>query len=58
MTGRDQDGFVQAIEGNFGFLLGVQWHPEYLPYLQSQRRLFGLFAQAVRDTNRQLVFTE
>lgn len=58
VTGRDQDGFVQAIEGNFGFLLGVQWHPEYLPYLKSQRRLFGLFAQAVRETNRQLVFTE
>lgn len=48
IIGRDADGFVQAVEGNFGFLLGVQWHPEYLPYLKSQRRLFALFADAVR----------
>lgn len=58
VVGRDEDGFIQAIEGNFGFLLGVQWHPEYLPYLQSQRRLFGLFADAVRHSSRELVFTE
>lgn len=58
VVGRDDDGFIQAIEGNFGFLLGVQWHPEYLPYLRSQRRLFGLFADAVRQTSRELIFTE
>lgn len=52
VVGRDADGFVQAVEGNFGFLLGVQWHPEYLPYLRSQRRLFQLFAQAVRESGR------
>jgi putative glutamine amidotransferase len=30
---RDSDGIVQAIEatGRVPFLLGVQWHPEYLP---------------------------
>lgn len=58
VTGRDEDGFVQAIEGNFGFLLGVQWHPEYLPYMRSQRRLFALFAQAVHETQRRLLFAE
>lgn len=58
VVGRDEDGFVQAIEGNFGFLLGVQWHPEYLPYMKSQRRLFGLFAKAVRETSRELVFSD
>ena len=52
VIGRDADGFVQAVEGNFGFLLGVQWHPEYLPYVKSQRRLFGLFANAVRHSGR------
>ncbi len=56
VVGRDRDGFVQAIEGRYGFLVGVQWHPEYLPYRVEQRRLFGLFAQAVRhnDTHLQL----
>ncbi len=51
---RDQDGFVQAIEGHFGFLLGVQWHPEYLPYKSAQRQLFKLFANAVRQTGNRL----
>ncbi|NNL10505.1 MAG: gamma-glutamyl-gamma-aminobutyrate hydrolase family protein [Pseudomonadales bacterium] len=37
----DSDNFVQAVESNGpDFLLGVQWHPEYLPYVASQRRLF------------------
>lgn len=55
VIGRDEDGFVQAVEGTFGFLLGVQWHPEYLPYMSSQRRLFRLFAQAVRESDRTMV---
>lgn len=55
IVGRDRDGFVQAIEGRYGFLLGVQWHPEYLPYRAEQRRLFRLFAQAVRRNDHQLL---
>lgn len=32
---------IQAIESSeFKFLIGVQWHPEYLPYIKSQLRLF------------------
>lgn len=58
VVGRDADGFIQAVEGNFGFLLGVQWHPEYLPYLASARRLFQLFAQAVRDSGRTMMLNE
>jgi putative glutamine amidotransferase len=57
VIGRDEDGFIQAVEGQFGFLLGVQWHPEYLPYLKSQRKLFGMFANAVRETRRELTFS-
>ena len=44
----DRDGFIQAVEAPDGFLLGVQWHPEYLPYKQSQRCLFAAFAHAAR----------
>jgi putative glutamine amidotransferase len=48
VSGRDLDGIVQAIEDpEAGFLLGVQWHPEFLLYLSRQRALFGaLVAQA------------
>ncbi|WP_166839188.1 gamma-glutamyl-gamma-aminobutyrate hydrolase family protein [Rheinheimera pleomorphica] len=48
ITARDADGFVQAIEHKTRFVIGVQWHPEYLPYLASQRQLFRCFANAVR----------
>jgi len=58
VTGRDDDGFVQMVEGNFGFLLGVQWHPEYLPYKGDQRRLFQLFANAVRESGRTMLLSE
>lgn len=38
---RDLDGIVQAIEDpDRNYLLGVQWHPEFLFYLRRQRRLF------------------
>lgn len=58
VIGRDADGFIQAVEGNFGFLLGVQWHPEYLPYVKSQRRLFRMFAEAVRASGRMMQLGE
>ena len=45
----DLDGIVQGIENpEADFLLGVQWHPEYLPYRASQRRLFRLLVRAAR----------
>jgi putative glutamine amidotransferase len=41
MVGRDRDGICQAIEASGSeAVIGVQWHPEYLFYLSSQRRLF------------------
>lgn len=41
VTGRDLDGIVQAIEDpSQEFLVGVQWHPEFLFYLKNQRALF------------------
>jgi len=34
-------GVAQAIEHrDYDFMIGVQWHPEYLPQVRSQRRLF------------------
>ncbi len=50
VSGRDLDGIVQAVE-NPGerFMLGVQWHPEYLPYFSSQRGIFKALCQAAQQ---------
>ncbi len=51
VAARDRDGFVQAVESRReNFILGVQWHPEYLPFSSSQRRLFRAFAYEVKAT--------
>ena len=40
-VGHDRDEIVQAIESQSERpIIGVQWHPEYLFYLRSQRALF------------------
>jgi putative glutamine amidotransferase len=50
VAARDRNGIVQAIEHeSLPLVLGVQWHPEYLPQLPEQRALFKeLVAQAKR----------
>jgi putative glutamine amidotransferase len=47
----DASGIVQAIEalpGRAEFLMGVQWHPEYLVHYPAQRRLFAALTRAAR----------
>jgi putative glutamine amidotransferase len=53
VAARDHDGIVQAIEHRRRpFFLGVQWHPEYLPQLRIQAKLFrGLVRQALRPVD-------
>lgn len=49
VSGRDLDGIVQAVEDPaHPFLLGVQWHPEFLIFLARQRRLFRALVAAAR----------
>lgn len=49
VSGRDLDGIVQAVEDPArNFLLGVQWHPEFLIFLSCQRRLFRALVQHAR----------
>jgi putative glutamine amidotransferase len=49
VVARETTGVVQAIEDpGRRFLLGVQWHPEYLPQSRRQRRVFGYLAAAAR----------
>jgi len=54
VSGRDLDGFVQAVEmPGRRFLCGVQWHPEYLPTHGSQQALFrALMTAASSDEPR------
>jgi putative glutamine amidotransferase len=55
LAARDRDGFVQAIEHpGREFMIGVQWHPEYLPYAKRQRKLFAAFARAVKSSAKSL----
>lgn len=47
VSGRDLDGIVQAVEDPLKpFLLGVQWHPEFLLFFRRQRLLFQALIQA------------
>lgn len=47
VSGRDLDGIVQAVEDpDAGFLVGVQWHPEFLLFMPRQRRLIGALVRA------------
>lgn len=50
----DEDDFIQAIEStNEHFMMGVQWHPEYLPYLPSQLRIFKRIVQEAGAHHRE-----
>lgn len=55
VSARDGDGIVQAIEAcrhTGAFLLGVQWHPEYLPTQAVQRRVFSALVRAASERTR------
>ena len=46
----DRNGIVQAIEEEGeNFVLGLQWHPEFMPYAWHSRRIFAAFAKAVKE---------
>ncbi|RUR33362.1 gamma-glutamyl-gamma-aminobutyrate hydrolase family protein [Vreelandella andesensis] len=52
IVARDRDGLVQGIESTkHDFLIGVQWHPEWLIFNRPQQRLISaLVAAAKRDS--------
>jgi putative glutamine amidotransferase len=50
VSGRDLDEIAQAVEDpTRSFLMGVQWHPEFLIYLPRQRKLFQALVAAARQ---------
>jgi putative glutamine amidotransferase len=49
IAGRDLDDIVQAVEDpQAPFLLGVQWHPEFLLPAAGQRRIFRALVDSAR----------
>jgi len=50
VVGRDLDNIVQAVEDPSKlFLMGVQWHPEYLIYLSRQRNFFHALVKSAHQ---------
>ena len=53
----DLDNFVQGIESELHpFLLGVQWHPEYLQYIPGQRRLFRRIVEEAMSSRPEALY--
>lgn len=53
VTARDMAGVIQAIEHtDYDFVLGVQWHPEYLPQIESQQRIFAGLVTSARQNKQ------
>ena len=49
----EPNGIIQAIESlSHHFIIGVQWHPEYLPQRSSQRALFRALINAAGKHDR------
>lgn len=55
IVGRETNNVVQAIEHRQAtFMLGVQWHPEYLPQRALHRRLFKALVHEASRVQRQI----
>jgi putative glutamine amidotransferase len=49
VAARDRNGIIQAIEHeSLPFVIGVQWHPEYLPQHKRQRAIFESLVAVAR----------
>lgn len=52
IVARDRDGLVQGIESTeHTFLIGVQWHPEWLVFNRPQQRLINALVEAAKKTD-------
>jgi len=53
VAGTEPNGIIQAIERTDGaWLIGVQWHPEYLPQRRRQQALFRALVNAAHSSRR------
>ncbi|PRY09956.1 putative glutamine amidotransferase [Pontibacter ummariensis] len=59
IVGQEPNAIVQAIENiKQDYIVGVQWHPEYLPQFKQQRRLFQALVQHAREVQLQIEDTD
>jgi len=50
----EEGGVIQAVEHcRLPFVVGVQWHPEYLPHLRTQQGLFRRLVAAAAQSRRE-----
>lgn len=57
VSSRDDDEFIQSIESTGkGFIVGVQWHPEYLFLCRYQRKLFTMLKDAALREPKKISF--
>lgn len=50
IAAREENGIIQAVEHKeHDFILGVQWHPEYMPQVPPQRRIFKALVDRARS---------
>jgi len=55
IVAREANEVPQAIESlEQDYIVGVQWHPEYLPQQKVQRRLFKMLVQKAREVRLQI----
>lgn len=55
VTARGAAGVVQAIEDpTRAFVLGVQWHPEYLPHRSAHHKLIAALVQAASTSQHRI----
>ena len=53
VSAREPNGVVQAIEHeSMPFMLGVQWHPEFLPLHPEERKIFHQLVEAAKVYSR------
>ena len=53
ITAIENNRIIQAIEHTkHPFMIGVQWHPEYLPHIKLQQRLFKSLVEASQQINQ------
>lgn len=49
IVAKEETGIAQAIENSdHRFLIGVQWHPEYMPQIPKQRALFRALVESAK----------
>ena len=49
VVAREPNGVAQALEVTTAdFVMGIQWHPEYLPQIETQQRLFRELVRSAR----------